>query len=436
MKRNLLIALLVIALAAALTACNLPSGTPRASTPTSIIEPGNTEPTTAPEGTATATLPPIITATSDAEVGGGTEATATATKAAAGSVTATPTVNVTQSASCTYRVTYVSDVTIPDDTVVAAGASFVKTWRVRNDGTCTWGPSGYPLHALAYSSGNKLGAADQVALPSVVKPGDTVDLSVNMVAPSTNGTYTSGWKFRIDGDPAGRGPLIGLGANQTSELFARIRVGAASATSTPVVSGNRTRLSFASGATSTSITGSLTAGSKRGYVLSAGYGQILNAKLTTPDGATLDIAAGNGASLSVSKSSDNTSAYTKLPSTQDYIVWVTAGSDTADYTLEVTIPATISFASGTSSRSVNGASTGSRTNSYAVAASSGQTLNVTLTGSNVVLNIYGLQGGQSLLSNSSGATTYSGTLPASQDYIIQVVPSTASANYTLKVEVK
>ena len=36
---------------------------------------------------------------------------------------------------------FVSDLSIPDGSSVAPGAAFTKTWRLLNNGTCTWGPS-------------------------------------------------------------------------------------------------------------------------------------------------------------------------------------------------------------------------------------------------------------------------------------------------------
>jgi hypothetical protein len=40
-------------------------------------------------------------------------------------------------ASC-YQMRYVNDVSIPDNTQMAPGQSFTKTWRVRNAGSCAW----------------------------------------------------------------------------------------------------------------------------------------------------------------------------------------------------------------------------------------------------------------------------------------------------------
>lgn len=127
--------------------------------------------------------------------------------------------------SCVYRMTFLSDVTIPDNTTIPAGQTFIKTWRVRNDGTCTWGPVGHPLHALAYSDGEKMDAPDEVPLPQEVKPGESVDISVTMRAPDEAGTYVSKWLMRVDGEPSGRN-WLGIGAKGTDPLYVLIKVAA------------------------------------------------------------------------------------------------------------------------------------------------------------------------------------------------------------------
>jgi hypothetical protein len=87
---------------------------------------------------------------------------------------------------------FVTDVTIPDRTVMAPGASFTKTWEIRNVGSCTWTTS----YALVYLFGNPLGSTSPVYLPASVAPGATADFSVNMVAPSVAGHYRSYWRFQ------------------------------------------------------------------------------------------------------------------------------------------------------------------------------------------------------------------------------------------------
>ncbi len=97
--------------------------------------------------------------------------------------TPTPTLNVDGAA-------YVADVTYPDGTVVSPGQAIVKTWRLRNVGTTTWG-SGYKLK---FVRGDKMGAPDEVSVPTT-GPNGTADISVNMTAPTTPGTYKGYWQL-------------------------------------------------------------------------------------------------------------------------------------------------------------------------------------------------------------------------------------------------
>ena len=90
------------------------------------------------------------------------------------------------------RATFIADVTVADGTNFAAGASFTKTWRLRNDGTCTW-TTGY---ALVFDHGTAMGGAATVSLPTTVAPGGTVDVSVGLVAPTANGVYQGFWKLQ------------------------------------------------------------------------------------------------------------------------------------------------------------------------------------------------------------------------------------------------
>jgi hypothetical protein len=94
--------------------------------------------------------------------------------------------------SCTDWATFLSDVTIPDRTIMSPGQSFTKTWAMRNTGSCTWG-AGYEL---VFVSGDRLGAASTIPMPRGVGPGEAVDLSVTMTTGSSPRRYTGYWKLR------------------------------------------------------------------------------------------------------------------------------------------------------------------------------------------------------------------------------------------------
>ena len=132
--------------------------------------------------------------------------------------------------TCTYRATFLGDVTIPDNTAVAPGAGFTKTWRLRNDGTCAWGYAGFALHRLVFVGGDQLGTLNSVELPfPELRYGGTVDISVPMVASLNPGTYRSNWRLQVD-----NGPQVGVGPNGDTPLYAQIVVpGAATPTAMP-----------------------------------------------------------------------------------------------------------------------------------------------------------------------------------------------------------
>ena len=108
------------------------------------------------------------------------------------------------------------DVTIPDNTVLSPGEQFTKTWRLRNDGTCTWNSS----YALVFDRGDAMGGPASATLTSnPIPPGETVDVSIVLIAPETAGTYQGYWKLR---NPAGQ--VFGLGAERDKDFWVKIKV--------------------------------------------------------------------------------------------------------------------------------------------------------------------------------------------------------------------
>lgn len=87
---------------------------------------------------------------------------------------------------------FVADVTVPDGENIAPNTAFVKTWRLRNSGTCTWNTN----YSVIFSSGNSMGGPATQALTSSVAPGATVDISLNLTSPTNEGEYTGYWQFR------------------------------------------------------------------------------------------------------------------------------------------------------------------------------------------------------------------------------------------------
>lgn len=169
-----------------------------------------------------------------------------------GGSTATPTntpgpVTVTVPPSSCDKVQYVADVNIPDGTVMQPGAQFTKTWRLKNIGTCAWTTS----YQLVFFSGEKMGAASSAAFPKSVAVGETVDISINMVAPSAAGSYRGSWMFKN-----ANGALFGLGAQGNKPWWVDIKVSGPTVTpggvtATPSVTAT------SGGATATPVAGSV-----------------------------------------------------------------------------------------------------------------------------------------------------------------------------------
>ena len=90
------------------------------------------------------------------------------------------------------KAAFVQDLTIPDGSILAQAQVFTKTWRLKNIGTCSWTPS-YPV---VFFSGEAMSGPAVQALAGNVDPGQTVDISVNLKAPPSNGNYTGYWKLR------------------------------------------------------------------------------------------------------------------------------------------------------------------------------------------------------------------------------------------------
>ena len=127
---------------------------------------------------------------------------------------------------------FVADVTIPDGTQFNPGDNFTKTWRLINNGTCTWTAS----YQLVFDSGASMGGPASQALGSSVVPGGTIDISVDLTAPASSNTYRGNWKLRNDG-----GTIFAL--TNSSPFFVEIEVVAPdvptnTATSVPTVSYN------------------------------------------------------------------------------------------------------------------------------------------------------------------------------------------------------
>lgn len=86
---------------------------------------------------------------------------------------------------------FVADVTVPDGTKMQPGATFTKTWRIKNSGNTTWGPG----YEIVYVDGTPMNEVSKAVVP-VTAPNATADISVNLKAPLDPGSYNEDFKLR------------------------------------------------------------------------------------------------------------------------------------------------------------------------------------------------------------------------------------------------
>ena len=181
---------------------------------------------------AAATLNPLYTAaaqtldamaTQAANTPGSALATSTSSPGEYPTATSTPTLSIATSTLYVSPVlikrcdaaAFVKDVTIPDGAILNPGSTFTKTWRLQNVGTCSWTPS----YALVFVNGDSMNAPAHVKLAGNVNPGDSVDLSVNLVAPNRKGQYRGNWKLRNSS-----GVIFGIGAQADTAFWVDINI--------------------------------------------------------------------------------------------------------------------------------------------------------------------------------------------------------------------
>ncbi len=101
----------------------------------------------------------------------------------------------TESVKCTNSAEFIEDVTVPDGTVMSPGEHFRKVWRLRNTGTCVWDRS----YRVVSSGDFHMGGSQFAYLDKRTAPGETADISMNLIAPVIYGSFESEYLLE-DGD--------------------------------------------------------------------------------------------------------------------------------------------------------------------------------------------------------------------------------------------
>jgi hypothetical protein len=194
---------------------------------------------------------------------------------------------------------------------------------------------------------------------------------------------------------------------------------------------------FAPGTTAALMQGNLQAGQVVSYTFEAAQSQPMVLIMDSPNhDVSLGLSAPGGVQL-LDPANKRTSWQGMLPSTGQYKLQVSGGAATQAYALTVKIPQVVTFASGTNSVTLSGSTLRGQLFSYALNCSAGQTMSVTLytPPDSATLDIFGVGSG-TLLKASDNATTWTGPVPETQAYIIEVIPSKNQVvNYVLTISV-
>jgi hypothetical protein len=102
------------------------------------------------------------------------------------------------------RAALVAIVKAPDGTSFHPGDPVVRTWQVKNTGSCTWTTD----YQLVFAKGYDFLSVRSIHLAQTVAPGETANITLTFPAPEMLGTYQSTWNLQ---DPSGM--LFGVGPN-------------------------------------------------------------------------------------------------------------------------------------------------------------------------------------------------------------------------------
>lgn len=198
MDKKIFILNLFVILALTISACNLPSET-------SAENAASTAAAQTVQALLSAT-PAVVIQSTNTPI----PMTATPTNTLAPLNTNTPAATATS--NC-YLGQFIRDVTIPDGTIMTPGQTFTKTWRLKNIGSCAW--NGF---SLVFDSGDSMNGPATSAIPAV-GVGQEVDVSVNLTAPSTPGTYRGYWRVNTNS-----GVLVPIaGGSQGRSFYVEIK---------------------------------------------------------------------------------------------------------------------------------------------------------------------------------------------------------------------
>jgi hypothetical protein len=195
---------------------------------------------------------------------------------------------------------------------------------------------------------------------------------------------------------------------------------------------------FTQGTTASVRQGSLTPGQTKSYTLAAEKNQAMvlildslyhdiHFAVSKPDG-----------SLLVDPSWGWINFQWILPATGTYTIQVIGGTITENYTLTVKVAAPISVPAGGGPKIFSGTTFLGYVFSYGVNGQSGKTMHLSLNvpASSAYLDVFGIADDHPLLDESLHLTNWSGVLPSTQIYIVEIIPASGQeVNFSLTITV-
>lgn len=217
----------------------------------------------------------------------------------------------------------------------------------------------------------------------------------------------------------------------------------------PMVLAEPRRIVFAEGATAALEQGTAGPGQTFPYVVRALAGQTMSVNLTPlPGGKALLIIWGADGTVLISDHAEATTWSGVLPSSQDYFIDVRSAPGVwTDFWLDVVIPplqpaespiTPIAFQPGSAHEVIRGSVAPNSIVRYKAYALMGQLMfvNLTTTQGSAIMQIVGADGAV-LLSDKAGLTMWSGKLPNTQDYVIEVRSVTnITTDYALEIAIQ
>ena len=111
---------------------------------------------------------------------------------------------------CTPDSAFVTDLDLPDGSLVSPGEVVTKSWRIQNDGDCTWTPD-YSWDQIETAGNDFRGVPLSIPLPGSVPPGGMIDISVQIrldPGATLGDVYTARFQMRSpEGDLFGTHPF-------------------------------------------------------------------------------------------------------------------------------------------------------------------------------------------------------------------------------------